>query len=119
TAADSTERDRLRGDRRGRRGAGRSLCAGGAVARRLRAVRDRRGDQAPAAERPRRRRADARPGGGDRRLRARARAARASDHGAVSPASGARDWDAASYDRVSGDVQLVWALELLERLPLE
>jgi len=37
----------------------------------------------------------------------------------VSPASGARDWDAASYDRVSGDVQLVWALELLERLPLE
>jgi trans-aconitate 2-methyltransferase len=29
-----------------------------------------------------------------------------------------RDWDAATYDRVSGDVQLVWALELLERLPL-
>jgi trans-aconitate 2-methyltransferase len=29
-----------------------------------------------------------------------------------------RDWDAASYDRVSGDVQLVWAREQLERLPL-
>jgi trans-aconitate 2-methyltransferase len=29
-----------------------------------------------------------------------------------------RDWDAATDDRVSGDVQLVWALELLERLPL-
>jgi trans-aconitate 2-methyltransferase len=33
--------------------------------------------------------------------------------------SGSRDWDAATYDRVSGDVQLVWALEQLERLPLE
>jgi trans-aconitate 2-methyltransferase len=32
--------------------------------------------------------------------------------------SGSRDWDAATYDRVSGDVQLVWALEQLERLPL-
>jgi trans-aconitate 2-methyltransferase len=31
----------------------------------------------------------------------------------------ARDWDAATYDRVSGDVQLVWALELLDRLPLD
>jgi trans-aconitate 2-methyltransferase len=29
-----------------------------------------------------------------------------------------RDWDASTYDRVSCDVQLVWALELLERLPL-
>jgi trans-aconitate 2-methyltransferase len=29
-----------------------------------------------------------------------------------------RDWDAETYDRVSGDVQLVWALEQLERLPL-
>lgn len=29
------------------------------------------------------------------------------------------DWDAATYDRVSGDVQFVWALEQLERLPLE
>jgi trans-aconitate 2-methyltransferase len=29
-----------------------------------------------------------------------------------------RDWDAATYDRVSGDVQYVWALEQLERLPL-
>ena len=28
-----------------------------------------------------------------------------------------RDWDAASYDRVS-DPQLGWALEQLERLPL-
>jgi trans-aconitate 2-methyltransferase len=36
----------------------------------------------------------------------------------VSAASGSRDWDAATYDRVSGDVQLVWALEQLERLPL-
>jgi len=32
--------------------------------------------------------------------------------------SASRDWDAATYDRVSGDVQMVWALELLERLPL-
>jgi trans-aconitate 2-methyltransferase len=32
--------------------------------------------------------------------------------------SASRDWDAATYDRVSGDVQLVWALEQLERLPL-
>ena len=32
--------------------------------------------------------------------------------------SAARDWDAATYDRVSGDVQLVWALEQLDRLPL-
>jgi trans-aconitate 2-methyltransferase len=30
-----------------------------------------------------------------------------------------RDWDAATYDRVSGDVQFVWALEQLERLPLQ
>jgi trans-aconitate 2-methyltransferase len=29
-----------------------------------------------------------------------------------------RDWDAATYDRVSGDVQWVWAQEQLERLPL-
>ena len=29
-----------------------------------------------------------------------------------------RDWDAATYDRVSGDVQLVWALEQLERVRL-
>jgi trans-aconitate 2-methyltransferase len=29
-----------------------------------------------------------------------------------------RDWDASTYDRVSGDVQFVWALEQLERLPL-
>ena len=29
-----------------------------------------------------------------------------------------REWDAATYDRVSADVQLVWALEQLERLPL-
>ena len=31
--------------------------------------------------------------------------------------AGSRDWDAATYDRVS-DVQLGWALEQLERLPL-
>jgi trans-aconitate 2-methyltransferase len=30
-----------------------------------------------------------------------------------------RDWDAATYDRVSGDVQYVWAIEQLERLPLQ
>ncbi len=30
-----------------------------------------------------------------------------------------RDWDAATYDRVSGDAQFVWALEQLERLPLD
>jgi trans-aconitate 2-methyltransferase len=36
----------------------------------------------------------------------------------VSAAAGSRDWDAATYDRVSGDVQLVWALEQLERLSL-
>jgi trans-aconitate 2-methyltransferase len=29
-----------------------------------------------------------------------------------------RDWDAATYDRVS-DIQLAWALEQLERLPLD
>ena len=34
---------------------------------------------------------------------------------AASPAS--RDWDAATYDRIS-DVQMDWALEQLERLPL-
>ncbi|HZU40023.1 MAG TPA: methyltransferase domain-containing protein [Solirubrobacteraceae bacterium] len=32
--------------------------------------------------------------------------------------SGVRDWDAASYHRLSGDVQLVWALEQLERVAL-
>jgi trans-aconitate 2-methyltransferase len=37
----------------------------------------------------------------------------------VSAGPSARDWDAATYDRVSGDVQLVWALEQLERLPLD
>jgi trans-aconitate 2-methyltransferase len=29
-----------------------------------------------------------------------------------------RDWDAATYDRVSGDAQFVWAQEQLQRLPL-
>jgi trans-aconitate 2-methyltransferase len=33
-------------------------------------------------------------------------------------AAASRDWDAATYDRVSGDVQLVWALEQLGRLEL-
>jgi len=37
----------------------------------------------------------------------------------VSASAGSRDWDAATYDRISGDVQLVWALEQLERLSLE
>jgi trans-aconitate 2-methyltransferase len=36
----------------------------------------------------------------------------------VNPGPGSRDWDAGTYDRVSGDVQLVWALEQLERTPL-
>jgi trans-aconitate 2-methyltransferase len=31
---------------------------------------------------------------------------------------GLRDWDAASYDRVSVGLQRVWGLEVLERLPL-
>ncbi len=35
----------------------------------------------------------------------------------MSAHSASRDWDAATYDRVS-DVQLAWALEQLERLPL-
>jgi trans-aconitate 2-methyltransferase len=37
----------------------------------------------------------------------------------MSAPAGSRDWDAATYDRVSGDVQLVWALEQLERLSLD
>jgi len=32
-------------------------------------------------------------------------------------ANAGRDWDAASYDRIS-DPQYAWALEVLERLPL-
>jgi len=36
----------------------------------------------------------------------------------MSQAASSRDWDAASYDRVS-DIQLSWALEQLERLPLD
>ena len=32
--------------------------------------------------------------------------------------SAARDWDAATYDRLSVDVQLVWALEQLKRVEL-
>ncbi len=60
--------------------------------------------------------------GGDQALRGQPPATWSCDHGAVSrPASsrgGERDWDAATYDRVSGDVQFVWALEQLERLPL-
>ena len=35
----------------------------------------------------------------------------------MSPAPASRDWDAATYDRVS-DPQFAWALEQLERLPL-
>jgi trans-aconitate 2-methyltransferase len=35
----------------------------------------------------------------------------------VAPSRGSRDWDAATYDRVS-DPQFQWALEQLERLPL-
>ena len=36
----------------------------------------------------------------------------------MSAPAGSRDWDAATYDRVS-DLQLGWALEQLERLPLD
>jgi trans-aconitate 2-methyltransferase len=35
----------------------------------------------------------------------------------LSPSGGSGDWDAATYDRVS-DVQVGWAVEQLERLPL-
>ena len=35
----------------------------------------------------------------------------------MSPPAGSRDWDAATYDRVS-DPQFGWALEQLSRLPL-
>ena len=65
-----------------------------------RALRDRPRDQAPPVQRPRRHRADARPGGRDRRLRARARARRAGHHGAVMSGA-ARTWDADTYHRVS------------------
>src|SRR5579859_7176064 len=109
----------LPGHRRGRRGPRRPPRAGGALARGLRALRDRPGDEAPPSRRPRRHRPHPGRGGLDRSLRAGARAARAGDHGAVSTAPGAsRDWDAATYDRVSGDVQLVWAREQLERVSL-
>jgi len=36
----------------------------------------------------------------------------------VSVGSGSRDWDAATYHRVS-DIQFTWALEQLERLTLD
>ena len=78
------------------------------------------GDEVPAAERTRRHRPDARrTERGDRRLRARARASRTRDYGAMSGAgpTSSRDWDATTYDRVS-DIQLNWALEQLGRLDL-
>ena len=79
---------------------------GGAVAGRHGELRDRPRDQAPAAERARRHRADARAGRRDRGLRvASASGPGRCTHRAVSAASRSRDWDAATYDRVS-DPQL-------------
>ena len=61
-AAGASERRGVRLDRGGRRGAGRPRGAGGALAGRDGELRDRSRHQAPAAERPRRHRADARAG---------------------------------------------------------
>ena len=75
-------------------------------------------DQAPAAQRPRRHRPDAGRGRGDRGLRARPRAPRPGDQRAVAQGPShelRRDWDAATYDRISGPQQ-AWAAEQLDRL---
>ncbi len=78
-------------------------------------------DQAPAAERPRRHRAHPPAGRGDRRLRGRPGAARTGHERAVSVGSRCpstvRDWDAATYDRISTPQQR-WAAEQLDRLEL-
>ena len=74
----------------------------GRLRRRRGPLRDRRGDQAPAARRSRRDLGHAAVRGGDRRLRGRASATRNRDDLAVAMAGrGTRDWDAATYDRVS------------------
>src|SRR5205085_5368443 len=91
----------------------RPRIAGGPLRRPRGAVRDRRGHQAPAAERPRRHRHDAPERGGDLQLRVRARAPRPGHHRAVS----VRDWDAPVYERVS-DPMFGWGLEVLDRLEL-
>ncbi len=80
---------------------------------RQRLVRDRRRDQPPAARRARRHRRDAPAAGRHRPLRGRARAVRPSHH----EPDVKRDWDAATYHRVSGP-QVEWAERVLERLPL-
>ncbi len=78
--------------------------------------------EAPAPERPRRYRADARAGRCDHGVRTRPRGATrrvggSEHHRVVMVAEAQRDWDAATYDRVS-DPQLAWAREQLERLSL-
>ena len=89
-------------------------CAGKAAG----PLRDRSGDQAPAAEWARRHRAHARGGRRDRGLRARSRAQRPGHHGAVSDrpsrgATGTRRPTTASRTRNCG-----WAVEQFERLEL-
>ena len=92
---------------------------GGALAGRdARTLRDRPRDQAPAAQRPRRHRADARS-----RTRRSPPTSRDRERPgpvttrAVSDAVTTRDWDAATYDRISAPQQ-AWAAEQLERLEL-
>ena len=113
-------RSRLRGDRRCRRGAGRPRRAGGPVAGRLGKLRDRSGDQAPAPERARRRRADARRRRTRSLLRAGARAARDRsrrryERAGRLAATGTRRRTTASRATCSS----CWALEQLERLSLD
>src|SRR5581483_8420129 len=82
-------------------------------------VRDRRGDQAPAAARPGRHRHHARGRGGDHRLRAGGRRRPwPRHHLPVSPEAEHREWDASTYDRVS-DIQADWSLEVMDRLDLQ
>ena len=69
--------------------------------------------RAAPARGPRRHRRDAPARGRDRPLRGRARALRAGHDDAAMT----RDWDAATYDRVSAP-QVEWAERVLERLPL-
>ena len=80
------------------------------------ALRDRRRDRAAAARGPRRHRRHAPGGARDRPLRGRARAQRPGHHEPGARVS--RDWDAATYDRVS-DPQVAMAARVLDRLPLD
>src|SRR5262249_45043695 len=85
-------------------------------------VRDRRGDQAPPAQRARRRRDDPRARRKDRSLRGGGQGGRRPRHHlAVTPPgsmnTGPREWDAQTYDRVS-DPQFEWGVEVLDRLEL-